>query len=46
MHKRIERDFRRDYGRFFFDKDIIQFYVTVAGQDAQRIINKYQQERV
>lgn len=46
MHKQIERDFRRDYGRFFFDKDIIQFYVTVAGQDAQEIMKKYQHERV
>lgn len=46
MHKQIERDFRRDYGRFYSDKDIIQFYVTVAGQDAQEVMKKYQHERV
>ena len=40
-HKQVEQVFRKAYGTLFSDKDIIQFYMTVGGEDAKAVMTKY-----
>jgi hypothetical protein len=44
MHRKIDRYFTKKYNRFFFDRDIIQFYVEVIGPEAEERMKKYQNE--
>lgn len=45
MHKKVEQVFTKAYGKLYFDKDIIQFYLTVGGDDAKAVMEKYKKRK-